>query len=795
MQTKLNFKTTYGYDDGEKIYLLYRENGEKKVHVIDGFKWYFLIHSKDFEKAKDFLAAKCIDSVLEEGNYYKIFCKKPWRGDLDSSEYSASSLIKDLKLAGVTPLEADVRLINRFLIDNEVELDENLKVGYFDIETDDSVGGLHIGKYPILSWCIYTDDEKAYFSMERAEPKLLRQFLTTAKKFDVLVGWNINGFDLPYLRTRMDLYSIKYDSVFREIMFVDMMKRYIKLFAPIMSILGLRNFSLDESARVFLGGSKIERTEKICQLYEKNPEKLKEYNIHDCRLLKQLNDKNGSIPLMIKECVWTGSFLNQFFVGSLLDNYILRQANKKGYHLRSRPWKEESEELRKRHITGGYVMEPKRTGLFENIRVFDFKSLYPTIIIDWNLGEDTLARDLSGKAEANMLLFLDKRKIEDTSFQDWSDFLRLQKKELDPKNLYYQSAFNQFFLRGKSSMIGDLVFNLLEQRKEYKKKLDSLEEGSIEFANARAAQEVIKELANSMFGITADVDSRYFDPKICESITYTGQYLGRLAGDVFNKMGYETLYSDTDSIFVSIDNDSKMDDIYKEVNKEINRRLFEEFQMDSRIDITLEYEKKYSKFIMLDKKKYTGIMTWSNGKRVDIHHSRGTENIKKDTIEYTRYIYIQLLQKLLREGLGCSEMQSWVELLKKDVQHRHFSKEELIITQKISKPIAEYKTMTYHTKIAKRLIEQDIIPDAEGGKHGHGARIQYIVVKKGKIALLPEEFTGEFDREYYWEIKIYAPIQRVLASVFPSFNWNQYDKLFNYFEIQENRGQLSLFSY
>jgi len=124
-----------------------------------------------------------------------------------------------------------------------------------------------------------------------------------------------------------------------------------------MTVVNLTGFSLNEVAKVFIGDQKIEREEKVHTLYEENQEKLKKYNLKDAKLLFKINEKLRTIPLMIKECAWTGTFLNRFYIGELLDNYILREATYQNFHLRSRPgWGE----MTKSKIRGGYVMDQKQ---------------------------------------------------------------------------------------------------------------------------------------------------------------------------------------------------------------------------------------------------------------------------------------------------------------------------------------------------------------------------------------------------------------------------------------------------
>ena len=140
------------------------------------------------------------------------------------------------------------------------------------------------------------------------------------------------------------------------------------------------------------------RVRKVHELHKKRPELLKEYNINDAVLLRELDTKLSIIPLMIQECDWTGSFLNKFYIGELLDNYILREARREHKILGSRPSEKRKKELENMKIIGGYVMPPVK-GMYKDVHVCDFKSLYPSIIVGWNIGMDSLDSNLTDKGQ------------------------------------------------------------------------------------------------------------------------------------------------------------------------------------------------------------------------------------------------------------------------------------------------------------------------------------------------------------------------------------------------------------
>lgn len=776
-----DLKITNAWDDNKNIYLYYREEDKKKIKTISDFDWYFCILEKDWLRFKEI--AKKYDIVKKAKKYkeyIKVYCTK---------NYSFMKFSEELEKANIQTFEKDLTLTKRYIVDNDVEFAENMKILYFDIETDDSNFGIEVGRDQILSWAAIDNDNKLYYYSSKNEKELLLKLINLFNNYDLISGWNSYNFDLPYIKIRMEKNNVVVsDTYWKRLIHIDLMQRYIKLFANIMSILGLKNFSLEEVGQVFVKRGKVKREEKIKELFDNNPEKLKEYNTGDVKLLKDIDNNTKTLPMMIKEAAMTRTLMNNFFVGELLDTYILRFHHKENIYLQSRPSFNEVIRREDIHIIGGFVKEPE-VGYYEDVKVFDFKSLYPSIIINWNIGEESLIKEVSSIAEKHYNLFLNDRKIEDIPFEELYDFLIKEKTLLDPVDRYYQSCFNQFFRKDKVSIVSKLVEELLVQREFYKKEMLKYEEGTTEFANARATQEVVKELANSMFGITADKNARYFNPYICQSITLTGQFLNRFSTSIFEELGYRVIYGDTDSVFVVIK--ENLSEVEKKINLLLNKRIKEMFRTEKPDNFfQLRFDKSYKKFILMDKKKYVGFIDSSEGKKTGFIHTRGLEIIKKDTIEFTRRKMYELINLIFKDK-DLEEVIMWLINLKEFVKTQEIPKEDLAISKKLAKPITDYKSRPIYVKIAEKLLKSKKILDIKkNGKYTYGAIIRYIVEdEKEKEACTIEDFSGKWDRDFYWETPIYAPIYRILKIVFPEQDWDQYSEVKNKRRIKKLKQQ------
>ena len=784
-----NLKVIKAWDEGNDIHLVTKVNGKRGIKVIKDFQWYFGVKESDWNKPLvqgiieqyfKFNIVKGYDFV--EKGYVRVYVDKTFKyTDLEGRtgiRRSARDFFVELKKAGVTTFESDLSYWKRFITDNAIEVEGDLDLLYFDIETDDSNGGIVIGRDRILSWAAANNKGEVFYDTGE-EKDILKSLINCIHKHDVICGWNSNNFDLPYIQARMMYHGLEYD--WRKKIHLDLLTRCARIYSYNMFNIGLKGFSLNEVARVFLGEKKVEHTQSIKEMFEHNKELLKEYNIKDVTLLRDLDAKLLITDLMIKECQWTGAFLDRFFIGELLDNYILRRTKELGFFQYARPDQEEKKGFENTDIRGGYVMTPI-TGLYNNVRVCDFKSLYPSIIVGFNIGRDSLNNDLSDAGYVAMCDFLQarqkgERKIEDTPFEEWWDFLKAEKKRLDPNDENIQAANNTYFRRDKVSFIGALVQNFLNKRAEWKAQAKGMPKDSPEYVSIQQSQGMVKEMANSMYGITGDKSSRYFDKHVAEAITLTGQFMNRVSTYFAKQRGFQTIYGDTDSIFIPVEKDEDMDKLIKDVNADLADYLVNDVKVHTNI-VELQYEKTFGKLIMLDKKRYTGKMVMYDGNVENKLFTRGLENVKNNTIPMARRAMVDIIEQIVNDNVSRENAIIWLEKLKTHVMTSDIPVDEILIMTRISKSPDKYESKQLHVRLAERLIASgDMLPVDDNAK-GWGTRMYYYVdtdpVTGKQEGFVKEQFHGTWDRNYYWDIQMYAPIRRVLETVWPDYEWDIY---------------------
>ena len=762
-------KALNGWDTEKGMCIVEKKEGKRVCTYVDDFQWYFYMKSNDVATHRELLKKYKMTGLLIKpeniGEYTKIYARKQ-RGDFKIDQFR-----EEMNLLEVPLYEFDLPKWKRYMIDNNVEIETDLKILYFDIETDDSIGNIEIGRDEILSWSAIDENGKTY-QKAGDEKKILESFIRTIQKYDLIAGWNSEDFDLPYIQIRCEKYGIKYN--WKTIIHIDMLQRAFKLYNYDASQIGLKNFKLDTFSKFFLNEEKTElEGVKIHTLYKTNLPLLLEYNLNDAILLKKLDEKLKIISLMVTQCSLTYSFLSKFYVGELLDNYILRKAHEQGIILESKPSHLQLEDTRAMEIAGGYVKTPIK-GYYTQVHICDFKSLYPSIIIGWNIGIDGLNKELTQKGNIAFQLFLSNKSIEEKDYKEWDDFLKQEKKRLDPDNKYLQTANNAFFSKDHQSFVAKIVQDFLNLRADYKKKLKTLTVDTPEYNSTYAIERVFKELANSMFGITCEKASRYFNKHTSEGITMTGQYLNKKSTYIAEQLGLKVIYGDTDSIFVVGDNFS-----IEEINSTLRKALENEFGLFNNI-VYLEYEKRFKKFLLLEKKKYSGLLEMKDGNEVNKLFSRGTTDIQKSNTTFGRQVYLEVINMLFNDDHSITKAIEYITKIKNRLYNNEVKPIDLVKHIKVSKNVDEYKVESMNKRFVSRLLNEKKILPIKTSVKKMGTRLDYVIINKYNRpeAILLDELTEHVDFDHYWIKEIYAPIKRIFKIVYPNVDWEIYESQF-----------------
>ncbi len=598
----------------------------------------------------------------------------------------------------------------------------------FDIET--------IGlKGPLLSiaaagaggehvWMVGTGPESPGLSYEPDEGSVLRRFIghIASADPDVLAGWNVIEFDLAYLERKAGELGIAFNlgrAGGRATVLAPRTERQPHVArvpgrVVLDGIASLRSatwsfesFRLEDVAQRLLGrGKKIEHggdpVAEIRRLYEQDKPALAEYNLEDCRLVLDIFSKADLVGFAVQRQALTGLPMDrQGGSVAAFDNLYLPRLHRRGYVAGDVGDGSEAE-----RSPGGYVME-SAPGLYDNVLVLDFKSLYPSII-------RTFAIDPFG--------------------------LALPGAEPIP-------GFGGASFAREGHILPGLIESLWSARDEAKRRDDD--------ARSRA----IKILMNSFYGVLGSSGCRFFDPKLASSITLRGHEIILESQEFIESRGLEVIYGDTDSLFVHVGSRSEDECIAlgsalaRDLNVHWTRQLEETLALKSYLEV--EFETHYERFLMPtirgsqrgSKKRYAGTVRQGADIAVVI---KGLEAARTDWTPLAR----RFQRELLRRVFAGEDWREWMAELAQAVRAgRH--DDELVYRKRVRRNLDSYQTnVPPHVQAARKL-------------GGRVREIRYVVTVRGAEPIaLPH---ARLDYEHYLSKQLAPAADCVLPFLGMSF--------------------------
>lgn len=702
------------------------------------FRWYFYVRLADASRVRKIYPGL----EVKPGQAFAKVYADYWE--------ARKTLLPELHFQKIATFEGDFPPEDRFKYDHQIEFDEEVDLLYVDIETDDRNPVIDIGRDYILSFAARDKKGNHYFHRlaelsPGAEQELLEKFNALIKKYQIVAGWNLLGFDKPYLRARMERYEMRLANVG----WFDMFKRAKHIYR---SDSVIKSFSLENFCQFFLKRGKVKHEEKIYELWLNHPEKLQEYNAEDVNLCHDVDQVVNITDMMIRQAQWCNILPRKFSIYALIDSVIIQMS-----HQLRRPvptnlnyfkFYREEQELSEDHFMGAEVLNPY-TGFHRNVYVFDFKSLYPSIMMTCNIGYDVLCER---PPEGDYCIPPGPATIP-------------RERDGKVKEIYFSQ---------EKSCVVETVKRIIGLRAEYKKlRLKYVEEGRTEepeYQKIKSDEITVKELSNSIYGIMGMQYGRYYDVDVAEAITLTGRWILNYAKAYFElRRGLKVIYGDTDSIFIQAEGELNLDEELAGFHQNIERELTQNFRCPES-HICLNFDKHYTNFIIFAKKNYAGHCDNMEGKVVDKLFVRGMEYIKRNTFKWAAERQEKLLNDILRGQLPVAEVLDRVRAYKAEFFRSEFDVAQLKLSQRVGKD--EYTNNALVGRLARRHEELT-------GINPVGTELEYIITgcKRGIRACLLVDYTGRFSREHYWEGLSRPLFDKILEVVAPGKNIDQ-DLLF-----------------
>lgn len=623
----------------------------------------------------------------------------------------------------------------------------NPKVLAFDIETyNPPNAGIDTENNPILMIAVYGNDlhkvmtwkpirsDKLNIEHVSSESELIERFLETIRSYkpDIITGYYSDGFDLPYIRDRAQKYKIKVDigldhsdikvekrneteSQITGIVHIDAYKFVKKVLAR---GLNLDDYTLKTVATELLNETKTEiDITNLHHAWDTNDSKELEqycvYNLQDALLVYKMFHKIYPHLLEMIKIVGQSPFtINRLSFSQLVEWYLMRQAS---IYNEITPNKPDHYELNRRlsqSYTGAFVFQPK-PGLYKKLVIFDFRSLYPSIISSHNIDIGTL-------------------NCEDCS--------------MDENKVHIEESDETYwFCTRKKGFLSALIEDIITRRARIKEIMKEDKDNPM----LDARQNSLKLLANAFYGYLGFSQARWYSIECARAVTAFGRYHIKKVIAEAEKAGFTVLYSDTDSVFLALNQKSKQDaiDFLDTINADLPGIM------------ELEYEGYYPAALFVAakeseigaKKRYA--LLGENGK-ITI---KGFEVVRRNFSIIGKEVQEKVLDLVLKD-----DPEKAADFLRKiiaDLRENKIPVEKMIIMTQLTKATKDYDSIGPHVAIAQKMEQKGI-------HVGPGSNIRYIITKgPGKIrdkAKLPDETSqDEYDPDYYLNNQIIPSVEKI----------------------------------
>lgn len=750
-----------GWQARDKLVFLYRSGDSllKDVFPARAVSYHRPQELSD-DAARIFACCLASDDVVDhsvEGDWTRV----TWKNGGEYVDGKFRSIrereVRRLEAYGVPSWEADVSPLKRHMSDNDVHVGRPRRV-YLDLETDSRVRFADAvrGQAKILVWCLVDATGTRLSGCLKAdtleaERELLQAFWEALEPYDQVCAWNGDGFDFPVLRERSAIVGAE-PKDFRRWLWLDQLLVFKR--NNIMSAESgeeKTSFKLDDIAQSILGEGKHDfdssRTWEAWVDAGDARTSLVKYCEQDTDLLRRIEEKTGYIELFQTLAEVTGVFPDSRGLKptSQVDAFMLRLGRQRDVHFKTK-WHDSSDEHVK--FRGAFVMPPTRRGIIKDVHVADFASLYPSIMLTWNLSPE----------------------------------VKIDEANPDVPTIYSPGTGVRTLV-GQRGLICEALDELLRLRKVWNERRAQLPPGTDEAKDAERRTNAYKTAANSFYGVCGTPYSRFFDLGVSESTTQNGIWLIRHTIDAAKARGLETIYGDTDSIFVVGGDREGFREFVDWCNAELYPKLVADCGCPTN-RIKLAYEKTFERVVFVTAKRYIGKFAFYKGAaaRADSKPEiKGLEYKRGDTNRIARRLQGEVIMMLMK---GHEDPAEFMELMVRAREHLFDGElplHDVMMSKSISKDLDEYGRKNQagdviavppHVGLAKRM-------QAEGQDVSIGSRIFYVVVDAScspMRTIAATEYQGVTDRFYLWNQLVLPPSQRLLEAAFPEHDWSTLEK-------------------
>jgi DNA polymerase elongation subunit (family B) len=571
----------------------------------------------------------------------------------------------------------------------------------------------------------------------KSEKGMIRRFVEIVRKRnpDMIIGYNTDRFDFAKLDERATKLKVplKLGRDGSEVRFRRRMRTmsakikgrvHIDLYNFVENImdvsLSTEVLTLDRVAREITGKGKEKLSwSEIEKAWRsgKNIDKVAEYCLTDSRLALSIS---GSIlPQIFELCRIVGQTpfdISRMSYSQLVEWLLIRRAFTSGEVIPKTPI---YDEVQKRRMyppyTGGFVLEPEE-GIHSNIALFDFRSLYPSIIITHNISPETLDCMSCEKCRGGHI------------------------RNQEPGGEHYYCTSREGFVPG-------MVKSLVNERNRVRDGMRNLRKESEKYKRLETRQHVLKIMANASYGYYGYPGSRWYSRVCAQSAASWGRFYIKKVIEKARKSKYNPIYGDTDSLFIKMKNKNEAGGFLEKVNRSLPGM------------IEMDFQGLYKSGIFVSTKTGTGakkryaLLDYSGNMLI-----RGFEKVRRDWSEIAKDTQERVLSAVLKDR----SQEKALKVVKRAISrliNRKVIKEDLVIYSQITRPLDKYEQIGPHVAAARKALQS-------GRKIGVGSVISYIITEgEGSISSRaePSETEEAYDPEYYIKNQVIPAALRILS--------------------------------
>jgi DNA polymerase I len=569
----------------------------------------------------------------------------------------------------------------------------------------------------IISTATNNSQEKQFLTNENKDDKtLLEQFISYIQKVnpDIIASYGANTLDWLYLKERCHKLGLKlcidkagtepHASVYGHISLTGIINLDLADFAdefPDVKVKTLQNLAEHLDVMKIAQHAIVEDVEFADYWDDKQKRNaLKSFSMDNARRVK------GTAKALIDFAMQLSSLVDlpldhimTAAVGFRVEWFLIKHAQKIGELIPKRI------EQPYRPYAGGIVLKPQ-AGLHENIAVLDFKSMYPNIMIAYNLSPDTYIFPTD---------------------------------PAPPSGVFEAPEVKHKFQKEPPGFYKEILSYLISVRSEIRTKMKELNPKSTEYQVLEARQKAVKVITNATYGYAGWIGARWYRKPVAEAASAWGRHTILTAIKMAEKAGLKVVYGDTDSLFVTYE-EKKTQELEK--------------QIEQKLGLDVELGKLYTRIFFTEaKKRYAGLL--SDGS-LDIV---GLEVIRGDWAEVAKKVQERVLEIVLKEQ-SPEKAVDFVRSVIEELRQRKVLFRDLIIWKTLTKPVEEYKIKASHVEAAKAL-------KAKGWKMAVGDKVGYVILAgEGRLydKVKPYVFAeyDEVDVDYYVSKQVVPAAVRVL---------------------------------